>query len=142
MKYKSKSDGLYDFILLVYLVFTGVMFWMDWKKDGMIMWGVQIFISLMSLVLLWMYFSMSYIIDKKYLIYRSGFIHGKIPIGKIHKIIKGDTVYTGFRIARARKGLRILYNRFDEIYISPENEETFIEELLRNNDSITVENHL
>ena len=72
------------------------------------------------------------------LIYRSGFIHGEIDINNIKEIIKGKTMWVGLKPAFAIGGLIIKYNRFDDIYLAPKNNEELIEDLLKLNGDIVV----
>ncbi len=139
MKYKSKNDKLFDGIGLLYLLFLIFMLYADWQNDGSIQWYVQGFNLLVTLLLAYIYRSISYEIKDGYLTYYYGLSKGKIPIRSIRKIIKDTTVYSGMKVARARGGLKILYNRFDDIYISPERADEFIGELLSVNPDITIE---
>lgn len=79
-----------------------------------------------------------YIIDSEYFSYRSGIFRGKIAIDKIHKIEVGKTLWVGFKPAAARKGLIIHYNRYEEIYISPDGNDNFVNELLQYNPAIKI----
>lgn len=79
-----------------------------------------------------------YTIDSPYFSYRSGIFRGKIAISKIHKIVVGKTLWVGFKPAAARKGLIIHYNRYEEIYISPDGNDDFVNELLQYNPDIKI----
>lgn len=89
--------------------------------------------------LFWLYFGTSYELTKENgLSYRSGPFHGTIGVDRITEIIKGKTLWVGFRPATARKGLIVKYDRFNEIYISPKTNESFIEKLLELNETIRI----
>ncbi len=89
--------------------------------------------------LFWLYFGTNYELTKENgLIYRSGPFNGKISLERITEIIKGKTLWVGFRPATARKGLIIKYDKFNEIYISPKNNESFIEKILELNKTIKI----
>lgn len=77
-----------------------------------------------------------------FLHWKSGPFNGKIAIGKIHKIEyhKGIVVPTIWKPALSHIGLIITYNKYDDIYISPENQEEFIATLQRLNLNITIKN--
>lgn len=79
-----------------------------------------------------------YTIDSQYMSYRSGIFRGKIAVHKIHKIEVGKTLWVGFKPAAARKGLIVYYNRYEEIYISPDDNEDFVHELLQYNPDINI----
>lgn len=63
---------------------------------------------------------------------------GEIEISKIREIIKGKTIWTGVRPALATKGLIIKYNKYNEVYIAPENNDKVIEDLLKINEQIII----
>jgi hypothetical protein len=81
-------------------------------------------------LLLWSYFNTSYQLSEKGLSYRNGPLRGKIDLDRIREIEKGRTLWVGLRPATARKGLIVKYDRFEEIYISPDSNDTFIEKIL------------
>jgi hypothetical protein len=92
-------------------------------------------------LLLWIYYGTYYIIDNTHIKYFSGPIRGKIEIEKIHTIIKDKNLYTGLRPATAMKGLVVKYGKYDEIYFSPDTNESFIEELRRRSPQIKIEKY-
>lgn len=79
-----------------------------------------------------------YTIDRQYFSYRAGIFRGKIAIDKIHKIEVGKILWVGFKPAAARKGLIIHYNSYEEIYISPDGNDDFVNELLQYNPDIKI----
>lgn len=89
-------------------------------------------------LLFWFYFGTSYKLSEDELFYRCGPIKGKIEISKITEIIKRKTLWVGLKPATARNGLIIKYNKYDEIYISPETNELFIEKILEINGKIKI----
>ena len=91
-----------------------------------------------SALILWPLLHTYYQIKDDKLIYRSGFIHGEIDINDIKEIIKGKTMWVGLKPALATGGLIIKYNRFDDIYLAPKNNEELIEDLLKLNGDIVV----
>lgn len=70
--------------------------------------------------------------------WRSSFLFGSFSIADIRKIEVGKTLWVGTRPATARKGLIIHYNKFDEIYFSPSDNEAFVEALLERKPDIEV----
>lgn len=88
--------------------------------------------------LLWIFFNTHYSIDNGYLFYKSGPINGKIEISQIHEVIVGEKFIGILKPATGNNGLVIKYNRWDEIYISPNTNEKFVEELLKLNEKIKV----
>ena len=53
-------------------------------------------------------------------------------------MIKGKTMWVGLKPALATGGIIIKYNRFDDIYLAPKNNEELIEDLLKLNRDIVV----
>ncbi len=49
-----------------------------------------------------------------------------ITITDIRSLNINKTLWTGLKLALARKGIIIKYNKYDEIYISPKDKDTFI----------------
>lgn len=90
------------------------------------------------ILIFWIYFDTFYKIENNELIYRSGFLRGKIEILKIKEIIKGKTSLSGIKPALARNGLIIKFNKYDEIYIAPENNDELISDLIKLNSEIKI----
>lgn len=97
-------------------------------------------ILIFILFMFWLYFGTSYELKQKKLVYRSGPFKGKIQIDLITEIVKGKTLWVGFKPALARNGLIVKYNKYDEIYISPKTNETFIKKILEVNSKIKITN--
>ena len=97
-----------------------------------------ILILVVTGMFLWIYFGTSYELSQYGFIYRFGPMNGKISINRIKEIVKGKTLWMGFRPATARKGLIIKYDLYNEIYISPKTNESFIEKILELNGNIKI----
>ncbi|WP_298507080.1 PH domain-containing protein [uncultured Maribacter sp.] len=141
MKFNSRKDILFSFIILGISVFlTGIMF-LDivngkMEKEGY--WPLFLVFGVVGL-LLWLFFGTNYeLSEKDGLIYRSGPFKGKINTDRITEIIKGKTLWVGFRPATARKGLIIKYDKYNELYISPKTNETFINKILELRSGIKI----
>jgi len=93
---------------------------------------------LVSAFLLWSYYGTYYELAQKQIKYNCGPIKGKIEIKEIREVIKRKTLWVGLKPATARKGLIIKYGKFDEIYISPQTNDEFINRLLELNDAIKI----
>lgn len=95
-------------------------------------------IVFLLILILWPLLHTYYQIKDNKLVYRSGFIRGEIDIASISEIINGKTMWVGVKPALAMGGIIIKYNRFDDIYLSPKNNEELIEDLLKLNGDIVV----
>lgn len=89
-------------------------------------------------LLLWFYLSTYYVVSDGNLKYASGFLVGDISIQTIRRIEIGKIMWSGIRPALSFDGMVVNYNKWSRIYISPENKEAFIGELLSYNASIEV----
>ncbi|AZQ57846.1 hypothetical protein EJ994_03145 [Maribacter sp. MJ134] len=141
MKFDSKKDILFSVIILGISIFlTGIMVLeiVSGKMETAGYWSLVLVFSVVGL-LLWLYFGTNYELSKTDgLIYRSGPFNGKINTDRITEIIKGKTLWVGFRPATARKGLIIKYDNYNELYISPKTNETFITKILELNSGIKI----
>jgi len=132
MTFKSRKDWFVSLIILgismciigfaCYKIYLGNLKSYDY-------WGLSLIFLIIGL-LLWLFFGTNYELKNDKFIYRSGPMSGKIDIKRIVEIEKGKTLWVGYRPATARKGLIIKYDKYNEIYISPETNAAFIEYLL------------
>ncbi len=92
------------------------------------------------LALVWILLDTKYLLKENKIFYNSGPFRGAIAIDSIKKIERhsGLIVPVTFKPALNTKGLIIHYNSFDDIYISPKQEESFLEEILKVNPNIEV----
>lgn len=96
----------------------------------------------MFLFLFWIYKSTYYTVKNDFLLWKSGPFYGEIDIKSITKIEfhKGIIVPTIWKPALSHEGLIITYNKYDDIYFSPEKQIDFISTLQRINPNITIKN--
>jgi hypothetical protein len=90
----------------------------------------------------WLILQTNYVLDSKNLFYKSGPFNGTIAIKSIKKIEfhNGIFVPTLWKPALSHIGLIITYNNYDDIYISPENREEFVQKLITINPTINLIN--
>jgi hypothetical protein len=140
MKFSSRKSVLFTILIFGTAVFLigfsvfGLAFNRIGKTDS---WMVIPFLIIAAL-LLWIYFGTYYQVTETELIYRSGPLRGKIPLNEIREIVKGKTLYAGIKPATAGKGLIIKFGKYDEIYISPDSNDSFILEIGKRNREIVV----
>jgi hypothetical protein len=88
---------------------------------------------------IWVWFDTYYVIKDGLLFYKSAFMKGSLPISLIHEVTKHKGIYAGsVKPALSMKGLVIKYNRYDDMYISPDRADEFIAELQKINPDIKV----
>ncbi|RYE04864.1 MAG: hypothetical protein EOP44_05195 [Sphingobacteriaceae bacterium] len=140
MKFKSKKS------LLVGIIFGSVCLFMVFLTIKILIYDRSKWIALLSVlpaflvVLTW--FNTFYFIGDGMLKYKSGFINGSIKIDEITQITVRKTMYIGLKPALSSKGCIIKYAKWDDIYLSPKNQERFNAELLKVNPAIEVVNSI
>lgn len=142
--YKSKVSMLFVVVLIIVLGMCGLVFYkiftqdsFGWNADTMV---PLVIISLSAILLVSLFVNTKYTITNTHVLYVSGPFKGEIPIESIQKVKKNTTKYTGIKPALGKNGLVIYYNKYDEIYISPDSSESFVERLLKINPTIQVLN--
>jgi general stress protein CsbA len=130
---------IYVGVILFLLLLTIPAFFEDSYEPFLVLFSIH---SLVILFLVWTYKTTFYKIENTNLHWKSGPFKGKIDITKINRIEyhKGIYVPTIWKPALSHIGLIITYNKYDDIYISPENSEKFIGQLLETNPNITIKN--
>ncbi|MBT8294992.1 MAG: PH domain-containing protein [Gramella sp.] len=143
MKFRSRKDILFQSIIFgLSLLAAGFMLYRFIFETATIIQVLtpSIVLILLLIPFIWAQFSTNYELTRKELIYKSGPIKGKIEIERIREIIKGKSLWVGLKPALARKGLIIKYDKYEEIYISPETNERFVKAILEINPEIKVVN--
>jgi len=140
MKFKSRRDRFFQFI-----VYGTCLFLLVLLIDGILNWNetssVYVFIGVMSsviLLLLWIFHDTSYYLNEKEFKYRMAFFKGKIPIKNIVELEIGTTMWVGFKPATARNGIVLKYNKYDEIYLSPDSNESFVAKMKELNPEVKI----
>ena len=135
--YKANRKGLINYLLIGSVILPIVIFFLD--KNTFTEKPFILLPLLSPLILIfWIYFDTIYKIEENEFIYRSGFLRGKIEIQNIKEILKGKTMWSGIKPALARKGLIIKFNKYDEIYIAPGNNDELISDLIKLNSEIKI----
>ena len=143
MVYQSSISKLNKWIYAILIIFLIVLSIPALMEDS---YEPLIVISSIDLVLFlflfWTYKTTRYTIKNGILHWKSGPFYGEIVINSITKIThhNGIIVPTFRKPALSHIGLIITYNKFDDIYISPEKSENFLAQLLEINPNITIKN--
>lgn len=140
MIFKSRKDNLFKGIMVAVLLLLFLILFFSVSDEAKTTNEVisMVVIILVLGLLLWVFFGTSYKLTSTILSYKSGPFKGDIAITDIHQIIKGKTLWVGLKPATASKGLIIKYNKFNEVYISPKTNNSFIKEILKHNSSIKI----
>ena len=141
MKFKSRKDTFFNVVIYTVLFVLCIPLYISIFKSSQTTENIIGIITIIASILLiiWIFHRTHYEIRNNNFKYRSGPIYGTIEISSITKIIKGKTMWVGLKPATAKNGLIIKYNNFNEIYISPETNELFISEVLKQNNAIIIE---
>ena len=78
-------------------------------------------------------------LEKEELICKSLFFTKTIPYSEIRKVEKQVGFYAGIKFSTAWKGLIVHYNKYDELLISPEQEDEFIKQIQKRK---SIEKHV
>lgn len=144
MKFKSRTDLLHNFIVfgtVIFLVAIIILVCSDFSIGIAEKIWISFLLLLVSGYMLWIRFGTAYEITDEFLNYKTGPIQGKIKISTIKTLEAGKTLWAGMKPATALNGIIVKYNKYDEIYISPENNKAFAEEILKLNPEVTVNYH-
>ena len=140
MKFKSRKDKLSIITIYGMISFFIGMFLLDLENDGIEkgeIWQYLVILTVIGLLISVLH-GTNYELTEKYLKYRSGPIRGKIEINRINEILKDKTMWGVLKPATARKGLIIKYDKYNDLYISPETNELFINKILDLNIGIKI----
>ncbi len=133
MKFNSRKDIFFKVFTFGFnALFIGIIFfrvYYDGAGKYEFTWS-DLLLLLVGGLLFWLYFGTEYELNKSELKYKSGPLRGKIKLEKINEIIKGKSLWSGIKPATARNGLIIKYGKYDEIYISPKSNDTFVDKIL------------
>ena len=128
--FKSKIDWWFG-LLLVYPIFMSV------KSMLLGEWVGLLGLSIVIVLILFFSKTTRYIINDNQLIVMSTWIvYERIDITKITKIEKTNSILSSPALSLDR--IRIRYNKYDEVLISPKVKKEFVDELLKVNPTIEI----
>ena len=132
MKFKSRIDWLFLSVIFGTIGLCLALVIGTALNDEEGFWGVGIMSSvtiLLSWLLLSVLLNTNYSVDEDHIWYESGPFKGKVEIQSIREIQVGKSMWTGLRVATAMNGLIIRHGKYDEVYISPDSNSSFIEKI-------------
>lgn len=140
MQFKSDFSKFNFIILLIPVILVLIISILSEDDINLIVFPPLAILGLLAIIFTVLFFTTYYEIQKEDLIISMFFYKVKIKISEIRMIkysnsfFKTNLYKPGFHY----KGIEILYNKFDDIYISPENKEKFIALLLEHNPNIEI----
>ena len=142
-QYKSAFSTFNKWTMaIVFFIMIGGTIPVIWEDDITAFYVVIGMNSIIVGLLTWLILQANYNLDAKNLYYKSGPFKGTIAVNSIKKIEfhNGIFVPTIWKPALSHIGLIITYNQYDDIYISPENREEFVQKLTQINPNINLIN--
>ena len=130
MKFQSKKDWWAYPVFLGIIVAVFIPLFKDQDLTSLYI-GVPV-----TGLLLWIWFTTYYVIERNSLVVRSAFIHKIIPVYEIKSIRRTFNPLSSPALSLDR--LEIQYGNGKMVLISPENREKFLEELKKMNPSIII----
>lgn len=137
--FEAKKDKLFSVIFygLFAILLLLVMFIINQESTNQ-KWFSFFIVVFVFLMLIWIWYVTDYKIVNTILSVRSGPFNKNIPIRTITRIEIGKTQWIGFKLGLSRGGLIIHYNKYDQVYITPENQDKFCKQLKLVNKNIAI----
>lgn len=128
MLYRAKKDYTFLIVFLfVLLLYSGIsLFTIIYEDDYSVIWVFLIVLTFLALLFISIYKTTYFRLDQHNLFCKSLIFKKEIPYSSIRKVEKQQGIYAGVKFSTAWKGIIVHYNKYDELLISPENEEIFI----------------
>ena len=109
-----------------------------YENDYSVIGAFLVVLTLLSCLFIAIYKTTFFRLDENYLFCKSLIFTKKIPYSSIRKVEKQQGIYAGIKFSTAWKGLVVHYNKYDELLISPENEEIFLEKINEQMEAIRI----
>lgn len=134
MTFTNRIDNFtLSLITVVILICLSTIFFTWWSNTQIFGFNLWLTILLLSIIgiIIWTIKDTYYILTEKELKFKSGFLKGSIKTESIKELEVNKTMWVGIKPATAKRGVIVKYNQFDQIYISPRDNEEFVKELLK-----------
>ena len=139
--YPSRKDWIIKTVLviLILLDLIGTAYLYD-EMNGKIseVLPFTTAITVMDVLIICIYFTTNYTLNENNLYCKSFIFTKRISYENIQRIEQNRKLFAGLKLSLASKGMVIYYNKGSELFITPENEEEFIEDLRFKNHSIEI----
>lgn len=134
MTFTNRIDNFtLSLITVIILICLSTIFFTWWSNTQIFGFNLWLTILLLSIIgiIIWTIKDTFYILTEKELKFKSGFLSGSIKTESIKELEVNKTMWVGIKPATAKRGVIVKYNQFDQIYISPRDNEEFVKELLK-----------
>jgi hypothetical protein len=131
MRFETKRDNTFIFIFLFVVVLYSVIasYSIIAENDYSVIWPFSLVLAILTLLFYLIVKTTYFVFEENQLVCRSLFFKRSISYSDIKKIEKQKGLYVGFKMSTAWKGIVVHYNKYDELLVSPEREEEFIQEI-------------
>jgi hypothetical protein len=131
MRFETKRDNTFLFIFLFVLVLNSgiASYSIIYENDYSVIWPFSLILISLALLFFLIFKTTYFVFEECQLVCRSLFFKRSISYSDIGKIEKQKGIYAGFKMSTAWKGLVLHYNKYDELLVSPEREDEFIQEI-------------
>jgi hypothetical protein len=131
MRFETKRDNTFLFIFLFVLVLNSgiASYSIIYENDYSVIWPFSLILISLALLFFLIFKTTYFVFEECQLVCRSLFFKRSISYSDIRKIEKQKGIYAGFKMSTAWKGLVLHYNKYDELLVSPEREDEFIQEI-------------
>jgi len=138
--FKARTDALFNGLMIFSIAVCVLPIW-PLLRSGIS--GIEelitfVILAATTLMMISFYTHTYYRIDGDELRWQSSILFGKFSVSSILKVVVNQTLWVGIKPATARNGVIIYYNKYDEIYFSPADNEAFVAALLEINPEIEV----
>lgn len=130
MVFKAKTDAFIWLVCaFVFITYAGVgtlIYFSEGKTEAFI--GLGLVWVFLCLFIIWILpKSTRYTFLEEDLLCQTLCFKKRIPYASLRKVEAANGLYAGWKMSTAWKCLVVHYNKYDELLISPENEDAFIE---------------
>ena len=140
MKYKSDFSKINFFIPLFPAVLVSLIAFLSGDSIETVLAPIGILILFLSVLIMVTFFTTYYEIQENVLLVSMFFYKTKIKISEIRTIKYSNSIMkTNFyKPGCHHKGIEIVYHKYDDIFISPNNRDQFIAQLIEQNPTIEI----
>ena len=140
MKYKSDFSKINFFIPLFPAVLVSLIAFLSGDSIEMVLAPIGFLILFLSILIAVTFFTTYYEIQENVVLVSMFFYKTKIKISEIRSIKYSNSIMkTNFyKPGCHHKGIEIVYHKYDDIFISPNNRDQFIAQLIEQNPTIEI----
>lgn len=128
--FKSKIDWWFG-LILIYPIFMCIKSMLSGEWIGFVGIGVVV-----GLILIFSKTTQYILFENQLIVKSTWIVNERIDISKITKIEKTNSILSSPALSLDR--LRIRYNKYDEILISPKEKKAFMDEVLKINPNVEI----